>query len=117
MASTSTNTRSRGKDNNKENAKGKRHGIGDNNKQQQETAEVKRKYEELNDTVESLRGQIASLEKKQLTEDVVKGWLRAALETQATTVTMPIHPGQSTGGYSGLPQLQEDSHCRITLEL
>ncbi len=118
MANTKqTNTRSGAKSNNKENGKGGRPSIGENNKQQKDTAEVKRKYEELNKTVESLRGQIASLEKKQLTESVVKSWLRAAMVTQTHAVTVPIPAGQGTGGYLGLQQLVADPRSKLMLIL
>ena len=120
MANTKSTTRARGgRGNDKENYEGTKQSIGDNKKQQKEDAEVKRKYEELNTTVEGLREEIASLEKKQLTEENVRAWLHAAIETQAQAqaVTMPIHPGHSKGGYSGIPQLRDDPRTRLSLEL
>ena len=117
---TTTSTRTRGsRGNDKENSEGTKQSVGNNKKQEKETAEVKRKHEELNTTVEGLREEIANLEKRQLPEENVKAWLRAAIATQAQAqaVTMPIHPRHSTGGHSGLPQLRDDPRSRLSLEL
>ncbi len=55
MAKTKSTPRTRGRGNDKENPEGTNQSIGDNKKEQKEIAEVKRKYDELNKTVESLR--------------------------------------------------------------
>jgi hypothetical protein len=91
MANTTTTTRSRGKGNGKENPKGQRPSVGDNNKQQKYTADVKHKYDQLNKTVESLREVITCLEKKQLTEEddagAVSGNALAAREPALARLT------------------------------
>ena len=124
MASAQAKTRSRVSE--KEITTRRGQPVNDNSRQQKETAEVRRECERLKATVEGLREEMVGLQglreevvglhNKQLTEDDVKAWLRAALASQARA-EVPVPPGQSTGGYSGLDHLQRCDHARMTLEM
>ena len=91
--------------------------VSDQAKTQREALDSKRKFEELTKAVNGLRKEIASLHKKQLTEATVQLLISWAFSSRTPVAATMTQPGVSTGGYSGLFQLQEDPHAKMMLEL
>jgi hypothetical protein len=91
--------------------------LDENTNTQKEAQDSKRKFDELTNAVNGLKREIAGLQKKQLTEDAVQVLISGAFSTHTPAAAHMALPGTSTGGYTGLPQLQHDPHAKMTLEL
>ena len=93
-----------------------RSNAGSANKENDET---KRKMDQLTGEVSELKGAMAEMVKKQLTEEVVKTWFQEVIDRQlkeATTTSSRQLKDASTGGYRSVEQLEQCSMARSTLE-
>lgn len=84
-----------------------------------ENEETKRKMDQLSGEVSALKGAMAAMAKKQLTEEKVKGWFQAVIEKQqkeAASTSSPQAAVASTGGYRSVEHLERCSMARSTLE-
>ena len=92
----------------------------DPNGSNKENNDTKRKVDALEGELQELKGAVKEFGKKQLTEEEVRGWLKAALtehnkEAQGRSAK-PQGAGTSTGGYRSLQHLESCSMARLNLE-